>query len=165
MRLRGRVKRIFVGVRKVFEIRKFEDSDSGEISKLIENTILKVCKNDYTELEARKMINLYSSENIKKNITDDEIFLLVNDNSIIGVFFFNLHQSQIKGIYLKYDEVGKGLGKKLLEKIEQLAKSNDLSKIWLMPTSGSRKFYTKNYFESQTAEVYGIESKIMVKEL
>ena len=123
------------------KIRKARKEDTRKIHLLMKKTFEKINSKDYSN-EAIKILNeKNSTDKIIKRIQEYNIFCLVENDKILGTI--GLKGNIVGGLYIKWDMVGKGYGKKLMEFTENYAKKKGINKLILYPTITSQKFYKK----------------------
>jgi N-acetylglutamate synthase-like GNAT family acetyltransferase len=125
------------------KIRKASKKDSVKISNLIDKSLNEVNSKDYT----KKQISILRSKNNPKRVIEKlkerSIFVLEKNNKIIGTVDINLKKRIIGGFYINPKFIGKGLGKKLLDFIENYAKKKRIRKLKLYSTKTALGFYKK----------------------
>ena len=110
--------------------------------------LVKIAEND--GFEHPNKLNL---EWIKKRVNQgDEFYVFSEDSKIIGFVCFQpdfARGSKLHFISVLREEQGKGVGKKLVEKIEELTRNLGKNKIYLYVHQKNKKaidFYLKNDF-------------------
>jgi putative acetyltransferase len=126
---------------KIEFFRKAKMSDAEELSQVRRGVFGKIKGENYN----RKLIGVltkdYSAENIKKKIKRYPTFCLVRSGEIIGSV--SLNKSEIKGVFVKFSYVRKGIGTKLMNFIESYAKKKGLKKVHLWSAEKAKGFYEK----------------------
>ena len=110
-----------------------------------------------SEKQLAYMLELFYDEKaLQKNIDDNHNFILIQENNqIVGFADYELHYknesvTRIHKIYVLSEMQGKGLGKKLIQFIENKALENDNIKLSL---NVNRFNKAKNFYESQGFKV------------
>ncbi len=110
-----------------------------------------------SEKQLAYMLELFYDEKaLQKNIDDNHNFILIQENNqIVGFADYELHYknesvTRIHKIYVLPEMQGKGLGKKLIQFIENKALENDNIKLSL---NVNRFNKAKNFYESQGFKV------------
>lgn len=122
------------------KIRKARIGDAKEISHLKKKTIDKINK-EYSKKQLDVLKKDYSVNNILRNIKKRKMFCLADREGILGII--DLNEDRIGGLFIRYDLINKGFGKKLLNFIENYAKKNGFNKVWLYSTPYAEEFYQK----------------------
>lgn len=122
-------------------IPKFEES--REISDLLIDTITKVNSKDYNLKQIEVWIKGYSLEEIEKKIQSNNrnIFVLIDNNKIVGYLEIYLERSFIDSLYVKNNEIGKGYGKKMLVFAEEFSKQNGAKDLRINSSLTALNFY------------------------
>ncbi|MBS3093855.1 GNAT family N-acetyltransferase [Candidatus Pacearchaeota archaeon] len=114
--------------------------DAREISRLKKETIKNI-NQEYNDKQIKTFTKLFSLKNTRRHINERKMFCLVDKGNIIGTV--DLKEDRIGGLFVKFNLVGKGYGKKLMSYIEKFAKKKKLKKVWLYSTPYAEKFYKK----------------------
>ena len=115
----------------------------------------------YGEILSEKQLDymldlFYNQKALEQNIADNHNFILIQENNqIVGFADYELHYknesvTRIHKIYVLPEMQGKGLGKKLIQFIENKALENDNIKLSL---NVNRFNKAKNFYESQGFKV------------
>jgi putative acetyltransferase len=128
-------------------IRKAKPEDCRKIANLRKKTFEKinVKKGKYT----KKQIEFLNKKNPPKKILEKmkkrEMFCLVDKDKLLGVI--GVEKNRIAGLFVRYNCMGKGLGKKLLNFIENHARKKDIKKLRCDSTIYARPFYLKQGYK------------------
>lgn len=123
------------------EIRRATKRDARKISILRRETLRKINIRDYPKEHLRFLINENSTQGITKKLKDRDMFCAWEINNIIGTI--ELKGDKISGLFIKSSEIGKGLGTKLMNFIENYARSKKIKVLRLYSTKFALKFYKK----------------------
>lgn len=125
-------------------IKKAELENVRKISNLIIQTIDKVNDNkkDYTRKQIKAWKKANSINRIERRIEEKYVFCGFKGECLVGVISFS--KKDTGGLYVKFNQIGKGVGKKLLEFVEQYAKKIGVKKLKLTSTP-----YAYNFYKSQ----------------
>jgi N-acetylglutamate synthase-like GNAT family acetyltransferase len=128
---------------KEIKIRRAKPEDVKRISTLRIQTLEKINKKDYPKAAIELLKQEYAPESLLKKLKTRKVFVLTNQNKILGCVDINLHTGRVSGLYIDYRHLGKGYGLKLMQFIEKFAQAKALKKITLNPTKTAYKFYKK----------------------
>jgi len=117
--------------------------DAGNISSLIINTINEINAKDYPKKQLEHELNCYTLPKVKEYIKDNLVFNAIEGNKIIGVVILDIKKATIKSLYIRPNKMGMGVGKKLMQFIENKARDVGIKELTLYPTKYSKKFYKK----------------------
>ncbi|HKL23716.1 MAG TPA: GNAT family N-acetyltransferase [Candidatus Nanoarchaeia archaeon] len=123
------------------KIRKTNKRDSKKISDLHKLVLNKVNRKKDTDEFVDYLLDKYDSDYIKKKLDKGEVFCLINKNKVIGTV--GLEDNIVGKLYIHPKYLGKGLGNKLMDFIEDYARKNGKRKLKLFPTNYAYKFYRK----------------------
>lgn len=136
------------------KIRKATKKDFKEIARLIKNEYLKHYKEKWTEKNAIKTLDYYWKI--------AEIFVAEIEKNIIGFviireeYYNNGKSIMIEELVVDGEFQGKGIGKKLMQFVEDYCKKNKINFIWLI--TGKKvdafKFYEKIGYKYREDTVY-----------
>ncbi|MBU3940525.1 MAG: GNAT family N-acetyltransferase [Nanoarchaeota archaeon] len=136
------------------KIRKITKKDFKEISRLIKVEYLKHYKEKWTEKNAAKTLDYY--QKIGK------IFVAELKGVVVGFVIFKEEYYNDKKM-VKIEELivngklqGKGIGKELMQFVENYCKENKISLIWLITGKevGAFKFYKKIGYKHSEKTAY-----------
>lgn len=146
------------------KIRKATEKDVSEISRLIRTTLKKINYKDYPKEVINFLIEKNFPANIRRRLKEREVFCLINNGKILGTI--NFEGDKIGGLYIKSSEIGKGIGTKLMNFIENYAKKKGLKKVRLYPTKTAYKFYINRGYKFKRKHIWKGEGfRIWNKEL
>jgi len=127
------------------KICRFSLKDSGEISKLIKETIKRTNYKDLTKEQLKAWLQHYTKKEVNKLIGKVDFFILKKDSKILGVIFFQ--KNFIKGLYVNANCLGKGYGKTLLEFAEMKISKLGYNKAILNSSKTAFNFYKKQNYK------------------
>ena len=146
-------------------VRKFKDDDGLEASDLIRKVLLELNSRDYPESVIQFLYNEFSPESIIK-LSKDRLFLVAEEKGkIIGTITFT--DNYIATVFVNPKEHGRGIGKKLMYTVEDIARKRKLKWIKLDASITAVEFYKKLGYsmeEKRDDKDYGI-TYIMTKKL
>jgi N-acetylglutamate synthase-like GNAT family acetyltransferase len=117
--------------------------DARKISSLIINTIKKVNSKDYHPKHLQHELSCNTFSKIKEHIKNNFVFIAIEGDNIIGVVILDADNATITSLYIKESYIGRGIGKKLMEYIEQKAKKLGVRELKLYPTKFAENFYKR----------------------
>ncbi len=125
------------------KIRKFKNADAEQCNKLIEEII---DKSENLTKRAKENIKRGSKPEvlIKKSKSRD-YFICEKDRKIVGIG--GLKKNEVIRMYTSLKKQNKGIGTKILKKIEKTARKKKIKKLFLYTHPRASKFYFKNGYE------------------
>jgi predicted N-acetyltransferase YhbS len=146
------------------KILKAKQSDARKISYLRRNTIKKVNSKDYKKTIINYLVKTSSPKEILKRINNRDMFCIWKNGVLLGTV--DLKGNKIGGLYVKSNYIGKGIGKKLMEFIEEYAKKKGIRIVKLYPTITAYNFYVKLGYKRVKKTIWKTEDfKILIYEL
>lgn len=128
-------------------IRKMRVEDAAEVVRLHRGTIRAINSQDYSAKEIAVWAGRLSAK-VLREIFDDELrFAAVEDGKIVGFVNMSLSGDELMALYVHKDQQGEGIGTKLLEKAETLAKELGNKTIVLDSTITAKTFYLEHGFK------------------
>jgi len=149
-------------------IRKATKKDARKISLLRRKTLREINKNDYPPEHLQYLIDENSTVGIINKIKDRDVFCILEGNILLGTI--ELKGNKILGLFIKSSAIGKGIGTKLMDFIENYARSKRIKQARLYSTKFAFSFYKKRGFRLSPSGYWVIgksrvKDKVMVKEL
>jgi GNAT superfamily N-acetyltransferase len=141
-------------------IRKATHSDSRRISYLIQKNTEKVRENNYSKDQKKVWKRSNTPREIENILKNRILFCGFIKNKLAGTI--GLQKNEIVGLYVSYSMRGLGIGRKLLNHLEDYALNRNMEKLILHSTPSAINFYTLNGYEtlsSGTIKISGIEFK------
>ena len=133
------------------KIRKACSSDKDEISKLHVTSIRKLCVNHYT----REQLNAWTSvvtPSVYDQALKEKVFLVAYDSQqdLLGIGILDVGSAEVSAIYIHPDATGKGVGSKLFNELEKIARKSNIFKITVYSTLNAKGFYmVHGYLEQE----------------
>lgn len=154
---------------KDMEIIRARIKDAKKISSLRKQTILKVNSKYYGIKIIDYLIEKNKPAIIIDKIKQRDMFCIWNDKNLIGTV--DLEKNKIGGLFIRYDSIGKGIGTKLMNFIENHAKKKGIKTVKLYPTKNALNFYKKlgyrltkrTYWKTETFKVRSYEMEKRLK--
>lgn len=149
------------------KIRKAKNEDAVEMNNLKKETFERINSKDYPKEVVEEYKRQQFPSEIIRDMESGVYFVLEDKGNILGtVKLYN--ENIVGGVYVKYNHVGKGYGKMLMEFIEGYAREKNIEKLKLFPTATAEEFYAKLGYEKtgeiRTWNVVGMKYKISVME-
>ncbi len=133
------------------KIRKARPEDARKISILRRKTLRKINSKSYPKKIVEILIQKNSGKDIKEKIQKREMFCAIENGRITGTI--DLEGNKIGGLYVHPNFIGKGIGKNLLESIENYARKKGIKKLMLYSTLNAENFYKKYGYKLKKNEI------------
>jgi len=142
------------------KIRKAKIEDAKKISLLKRKTLREINFKDYSKKTINVLIEKNNTKNILKKIKESEIFCLIDSKEIIGTIAID--DNIVHGFFIKYNSIGKGYGKILMNFIENYARKKYMNKLIVYPTITAQKFYEKiGYKKTGETSTWKFDNKVL----
>ena len=127
------------------KIRKFKKQDARKVSNLIiksQNIFLRKCY-------SKKIIDMFNRwstpSHILEKSKDRDLFVAVERNNILGIG--GIKDGGVRTLFVNPKYSRKGIARKILEKIEKVAKKKKIKKLKAGSTPYAEEFYKKRGFK------------------
>ena len=141
----------------MIEIRKFKDENALEVSDLIRKTLYEENSKYYPKSVIKFMVSEFTPKFLVELSKEREFFVANEKSKIIGTI--TLIKDYIGTVFVNPDYLYKGIGTKLMETIENLAKERKIEKLRLNSSINAVDFYEKLGYEKgeqSQSEEYGV---------
>lgn len=123
------------------EMRKFRPEDANEVSNVIRRALALINIKDYPEDHIKSMIEKFSPQAVLERGQKRSMFVVVIDFKIVATG--SLQNDAIYSLFVDPDYNGRGIGTKLMEKLEDLAKNNHVKVLKVPSSITAIGFYTR----------------------
>lgn len=135
----------------MIEIKEFKEIYAKEVSEIIQNNLYKINIKDHGKEVIDKLSKHFTEEQIKKNFPNRrKCFVAIDGNDVVGtasIDKFRGDESEKKFIiltvFVKIEKQHQGIGKSLIEKIEQYAKNINAEELVILASIYGVEFYRK----------------------
>lgn len=127
------------------EIRKATPNNARRISYLIQKNTEKVLENNYSKEQITIWKKANTPKAIEKKMNERTIFCAFQHKKLVGTI--GLYRNNVVGLYVSYSKRKLGIGKKLLEHLEQQARKQGIQQLILTSTPSGKKFYISNGYQ------------------
>ena len=125
-----------------FFIREAAARDAAGIHRMHLASIRQICSKDYTSTQINAWTSTPHPEGYVESMECGErMFVAVDNGKVIG--YSSVCEDEICAVFVHPYHVGRGVGKSLLERVEQEAVDEGFSVVRLNSTLTARKFYQK----------------------
>ena len=120
-------------------IRKIKKEDAVEVYNIIRRCLREVNSKDYPKKAITGLCNFFTPDLIIKNMGDRTMYVAVEEGNVIGTA--SLKGDKVFTVFVNPDYHGRGVGSKLMDKVEELARDKKY-KILKVPSGlSSLDFY------------------------
>lgn len=141
-------------------IRKARLADSAEIARLHRATIRAINANDYSPAEIKEWSGRSSAKRFRSSHGKAFRYVAVEGEKIVGFADFNKENPEnYWGLYVHKDFLGRGIGSRLMKKMEEAAKKMGAKKFVLSATKTAKAFYEKQGFKVNKKSKHPVEDQ------
>lgn len=142
-------------------VRKAETSDADGISRTIVRAIRITNAAGYPPHVIIAVAENFTPQDVLAHLANRQVFVAVVDDEIIGTA--SLHGQVVRSVYVDPGNQGTGIGRKLMEAVEGLAKSQSIGSLSVPSTITAQAFYAKCGFAFVRDEYHGDERTIIME--
>jgi GNAT superfamily N-acetyltransferase len=124
----------------VATIRRGTPADAEQITPVHVASIRTLCAGDYTQRQIDAWAGWKTPAKYRAAMEAGEVFFVAEAGGRI-VGFSVLDRDEVKAVYLHPDQVGQGLGRRLLRAVEEEARAQGVKELHLTSTLTSVRFY------------------------
>ncbi|MBW2981998.1 GNAT family N-acetyltransferase [Candidatus Woesearchaeota archaeon] len=144
------------------KIRKFRKQDAKKVSNMIRKTLMEVNIRDSPRFAVEELYGEYSPKELVKLSKEREIYLVIEKDKIIGTG--GLENNYICTVFVHPDYRGKGIGKIIMDYLENKIKSKKYSFAELNSGPTALTFYKKlGYKKIKETFVKGKKTSILMR--
>ncbi len=105
-------------------IRRFEKADAQEVSNLIATTMMISNIKDYAKEEMERLVRKHQPKDVLERASQTHFYVAVEDEKIVGCgaigsYLGKVDESCLFTIFVLPEYQGKGIGRKIIETLEQ----------------------------------------------
>lgn len=132
---------------------------------LITSCLDEINSKDYSEQVIKRMKEKFSAARIKEMSEQVKLFVAVEHKKIVGVG--GLKEDEVRAVFVSPESIGRGVGRCLMERIEQEAKNKYIHLLKVPSSVTARDFYKHLGYKVEKNQVHKKFGKciIMTKEL
>ena len=133
----------------MIEIKEFEPKYTKQISDMIIRNMLEVNIKDYGIERVKEMAEDFNVEKLDEKLRGREkVYVALKDNEVVGTAgldksWYSNDEYWILTVFVKPEEHGHNIGKKLVKKLEEYAKKLPIKKIVIPASITACEFYYK----------------------
>ncbi len=148
----------------MIKIRKFKLSDAVSLARLHRGTIRLINKKDYSKREIAVWSGRTSAKRFRNLAKLNARYVALRNDKIVG--FGDYKNNEIMGLYIHKNFIGRGIGTRLLIKMEREIYANGWKTLKCTATVTARPFYEKNGFRMIKKTIHKIgDQKLVVFEM
>jgi GNAT superfamily N-acetyltransferase len=142
----------------VIGIRRATDADRVAIARLHEASIRALGPSHYTAEEVDSWVTGIAPE---RYFIEQEMYVATLDEKVIG--FGHYHRGEIMAVYVEPSHIGRGVGRALMTKLEEIARADGATHLHLNAALNSVGFYAACGYVQTTETVYMTRGGLTIK--
>ena len=143
-------------------IRRARQEDRGAIWHVHTRAIREVCKSHYSERELQIWTDVLKPGRYEDQIRKGPFYVAVERGSIIGFGNLNQKSGEIEALYVHPDHVGRGVGMRILQALENVALDAGLKLLRLSSSLNAVRFYEMAGYKPQQQKRWLLPSEMVV---
>lgn len=142
-------------------IRLFKAHDAAETARLHRLTIQHINKKDYPPQQIAAWSGRTTAKRFRDSIAKLTRFVAEEKGKIVGFGDYN-PQGELTGLYVHKDFQRKGIGNKLLQRMEQQAYNDGLRMFHALSTITAKGFYDRQGYQTVRKTMHAIKGHKLV---
>jgi predicted N-acetyltransferase YhbS len=126
-------------------IRKFKKEDAKKVSYIIRRCLREVNSADYSPKVIKSLCHFLRPAQLIRNMKNRDIFVAVDEGKVVGTA--SLKKDTVYTVFVNPSVHKKGIGTKLMDKVEDLAKKNGYKEVKVPSGYTSFGFYKKRGYK------------------
>jgi len=122
-------------------LREFRVEDAEVISKIIRTNLIQVNSRDYSESVISNMYGIFTPSFIIEVSEKRKMYVALDGEKIVGTA--SIEGDTIYTVFVDTEYHGKGIGRKLMECLEEIAANSGLQSVKLPASITAKKFYER----------------------
>ena len=133
----------------MIEIREYDEKYIEQISNIITRNLLEINSKDYGAEKVQEMAKDFTVEKLKTTFKNrKKVFIAIKNNEVVGtagidVSWYNPDEYYILSVFVKPENHGEGIGRLLIQAIEDYAIHSNLKKLIIPASITAHGFYYK----------------------
>lgn len=141
-------------------IRVAKNKDREIMYNLHVDSIKYYCSDCYSKEAIASWVGLKKVEDYADNYSNNIFLVAEYSNEIVGFGLLNINKKSIDSLYIKPKMAKRGIGKQLLQQLEDIARENNISELKLSATLNSIAFYHRMGYTGDVIGTYRLSSGI-----
>jgi len=137
-------------------VREIGSEDVGIVSEIICRNLIDVNSRDYTAEEINRYVEHFTSETVMKLAEEREMLVAESVDGIVGTASLGTFgegedkEWTVFTVFVKTDYHGRGIGRVLMDEIEELAKSRGINELTVPAGLTAYDFYKKQGYKEKS---------------
>jgi len=130
-------------------IRSAKIVDTGKIALTHSASITALCREYYPPENISGWVDVLSPDIYENAIKEKVMIVAEDEDEILGLGILDLEREQIGAIYIHPKVKGRGIGRRLLLKLEEIASKNKADRLTLCATINAYGFYKRHGYTGE----------------
>jgi putative acetyltransferase len=141
------------------KIRKASSADKDNISRLHVASISKLCVNHYSREQLSAWTSVLTPSAYDQALKE-KVFLVAYDSQqdLLSIGILDVGSAEVSAIYIHPDAARKGVGSKLLNELEKIARRSKVFKITVYSTLNAKGFYMAHGYLEQELTLHNLSN-------
>ena len=144
------------------KIREYNFDDAEAHAKVHRESVRGIASKDYRD----EIIEAWAAKEPEDSPLDEDKVRFVaetKEGEVVGFSDYDKETNELSGLYVKPEYSGKGMGEKLLQKVEENARKYGLDHLWCKSTVTAKDFYQKHGYKITEETIHELEEGIEMK--
>lgn len=139
----------------MIEIRKAVKDDIEQFKEVAKTSIMEFCKDFYAPDQINALLGQFPEHDLYSKWIEERVLIVAESNGrIVGFAQYNPDISHIEAVHVLPSYAFNGVGKRLVNKIEEIATSQGATKINLGSSLNAMSFYEKCGYKRKESSKY-----------
>jgi|SRR6516162_8377338 len=143
------------------EIKCATEGDAEGISRIVIRALRETNAKDYPPEVISALVSNFSPERVACLIANRQVYVAIAHGMIIGTA--SLQGSVVRTVFVDPDHQGKGMGARLMDVVESLARARSITRLSLRSSITAHGFYKKLGYVPIREELHGRERTIIME--
>ena len=141
-------------------VRAARAEDAAAISKVIIAALRESNALDYPPEVIAQVVQNFAAPQILSLMSQRQVYVAIDDQIVVGTA--SLDQQVIRSVFVAPEQQGKGIGRRLMARIESVAATHDLKELRVPSSITAEGFYALLGFQKVRDEFHGAERTVIM---
>jgi putative acetyltransferase len=143
-------------------IRRAKPEDNDSIERVHLRAITEICSSHYTPVEIKAWAKPRKPDYYVESIRRKEFYVAEESSTVVGFGTLNQTSGEIEAVYIMPEFAGRGVGRKILNVLEERARVLGLKYLYLDSSLNAVAFYRQLGFEPQQETKHRLSSGVEI---
>jgi N-acetylglutamate synthase-like GNAT family acetyltransferase len=146
----------------MFNVRRATEIDCQAILRVHIRAVREIAKSHYTSEEVAAWARPREPEHYAESIREKEFYIAEENGVVVGFGTLNQMQREIEAVYVSPEVVRRGVGKAILQKLEERARDLSIKSLKMNASLNAVSFYKSVGYESQKEMKHRLASGVEI---